>query len=59
MSVDRSYSLYESIRTYQDRGMMKWAAFATGELTDAEKKFFEEELNDTKEKNAEINNFYI
>ncbi|TXK45942.1 YolD-like family protein [Lactococcus sp. dk322] len=35
MSVDRSYSEYEAIRNYQDRGMMKWGAFATGELTDA------------------------
>lgn len=43
MGVDRSYSPYESIRTYQDRGMMKWAAFATGELTEAQKKFREEE----------------
>ncbi|MFK4855027.1 hypothetical protein [Lactococcus petauri] len=47
MSVDRSYSPYESIRTYQDRGMMKWAAFATAELTEAQKKFLEEELNDS------------
>lgn len=42
MSVDRSYSPYESIRTYQDRGMMKWAAFATAELTEAQKNFKEE-----------------
>lgn len=45
MGVDRSYSPYESIRTYQDRGMMKWAAFATAELTEAQKKFTEKELN--------------
>lgn len=45
MSVDRSYSPYESIRTYQDRGMMKWAAFATAELTEAQKKFLEKELS--------------
>lgn len=44
MGVDRSYSPYESIRTYQDRGMMKWAAFATAELTEAQKEFLEEEL---------------
>jgi len=31
MSVDRSYSPYEVIRAYHDRGMMKWGAFATGE----------------------------
>lgn len=43
MSVDRSYSTYESIRTYQDRGMMKWGAFATGELSDAQKIFKEEQ----------------
>lgn len=36
MSVDRSYSPYEVIRTYHDRGMMKWGAFATGELTKAQ-----------------------
>ncbi|WP_416037293.1 hypothetical protein ACL43R_05315 [Lactococcus formosensis] len=58
MSVDRSYSPYESIRTYQDRGMMKWAAFATGELTEAQKKFLEEELNDTKEKNIDTKKDY-
>lgn len=29
----------------QDRGMMKWAAFATAELTEAQKKFLEKELN--------------
>lgn len=42
--VDRSYSSYESIRNYHDRGMMKWGAFATGELTEALKKFTEEQL---------------
>ncbi|MQW24030.1 MULTISPECIES: hypothetical protein [unclassified Lactococcus] len=36
MTVDRSYSEYEAIRNYQDRGMMKWGAFATGELIDAQ-----------------------
>lgn len=46
MGVDRTYSPYESIRTYQDRGMMKWAAFATAELTEAQKKFREEEEED-------------
>ena len=30
--VDRSYSKYKSIRTYVDRGMMKWNPFATAEL---------------------------
>lgn len=43
MTVDRSYSEYEAIRTYHDRGMMKWGAFATGELSEAQKKFMEEE----------------
>ncbi len=42
--VDRSYSPYESIRNYHDRGMMKWGTFATGELTEALKKFTEEQL---------------
>lgn len=42
MTVDRSYSEYEAIRTYHDRGMMKWGAFATGELTEAQKKLMEE-----------------
>ena len=42
--VDRSYSPYESIRNYHDRGMMKWSAFATGELVEAQKKFTEEQL---------------
>lgn len=44
MTVDRSYSEYEAIRTYHDRGMMKWGAFATGELSEAQKIFGEEEL---------------
>jgi hypothetical protein len=26
MTVDHSYSEYEAIRTYHDRGMMKWGA---------------------------------
>lgn len=39
MSVDRSYSPYEVIRMYHDRGMMKWGAFATGELTEAQNTF--------------------
>ena len=43
MTVDRSYSEYEAIRTYNDRGMMKWGAFATGELSEAQKKFIEEQ----------------
>jgi hypothetical protein len=43
MTVDRSYSPYESIRNYQDRGMMKWGAFATGELSEAQRKLREKE----------------
>ncbi|WP_259748875.1 hypothetical protein [Lactococcus lactis] len=42
MSVDRSYSPYEVIRAYHDRGMMKWSAFATGELTEAQNTFEKE-----------------
>lgn len=42
MSVDRSYSPYEVIRAYHDRGMMKWGAFATGELTEAQNTFEKE-----------------
>ncbi|WEA14979.1 hypothetical protein [Lactococcus garvieae] len=42
MTVDRSYSEYEAIRTYHDRGMMKWGAFATGELSEVQKKLLEE-----------------
>ncbi|MBU6001093.1 hypothetical protein KQ236_12245 [Lactococcus lactis] len=42
MSVDRSYSPYEVIRAYHDRGMMKWGAFATGELTEAQSTFEKE-----------------
>lgn len=49
--VDRSYSPYESIRNYHDRGMMKWGAFATGELVEAQKKFTEEQnIEDSKMK---------
>ncbi|MDT2888077.1 hypothetical protein [Lactococcus lactis] len=33
--VDRSYSKYESIRTYEDKGKMKWNPFATAELASA------------------------
>ncbi|WP_195936292.1 hypothetical protein [Lactococcus lactis] len=47
MSVDRSYSPYEVIRAYYDRGMMKWGAFATGELTEAQN-IFEKEKKDDK-----------
>ena len=46
MSVDRSYSTYEVIRAYQDRGMMKWGAFATGELTEAQNTFEKEKKDD-------------
>ncbi|MDG4985101.1 hypothetical protein OGZ51_13215 [Lactococcus lactis] len=37
--VDRSYSKYESIRTYEDRGKMKWNPFATAELTSAHRDY--------------------
>ena len=46
MSVDRSYSPYEVIRMYHDRGMMKWGAFATGELTEAQNTFEKERKED-------------
>ena len=46
MSVDRSYSPYEVIRAYHDRGMMKWGAFATGELTEAQNSFEKEKKED-------------
>ncbi|WP_282668035.1 hypothetical protein [Lactococcus cremoris] len=46
MSVDRSYSPYEVIRAYHDRGMMKWGAFATGELTEAQSTFEKEKKDD-------------
>lgn len=46
MSVDRSYSPYEVIRMYHDRGMMKWGAFATGELTEAQNSFKKEKKDD-------------
>lgn len=42
MSVNRPYSPYEVIRVYCDRGMMKWGAFATGELTEAQNTFEKE-----------------
>ena len=48
MSVDRSYSPYEVIRAYHDRGMMKWGAFATGELTEAQNTFEKEKKEDKK-----------
>ncbi|WP_205272402.1 hypothetical protein [Lactococcus taiwanensis] len=37
--VDRSYSKYESIRTYEDRGKMKWNPFATAELASAHREY--------------------
>lgn len=37
--VDRSYSKYESIRTYEDRGKMKWDPFATAELASAHREY--------------------
>ena len=46
MSVDRSYSPYEVIRAYHDRGMMKWGAFATEELTEAQNTFEKEKKDD-------------
>lgn len=46
MSVDRSYSPFEVIRTYHDRGMMKWGAFATGELTEAQNTFEKKQKKD-------------
>ncbi|WP_285015280.1 hypothetical protein [Lactococcus garvieae] len=56
MTVDRSYSEYEAIRTYHDRGMMKWGAFATGELSEAQKTLVEEELI-AEEKGAKFSPF--
>ncbi|CEF52419.1 MULTISPECIES: hypothetical protein [Lactococcus] len=49
MTVDRSYSEYEAVRTYHDRGMMKWGAFATGELSEAQKQLMEEEGEESNE----------
>ena len=46
MSVDRSYSPYEVNRAYNDRGMMKLGAFATGELTEAQNTFEKEKKDD-------------
>lgn len=40
--VDRSYSKYESIRTYEDRGKMKWNPFATAELASAHRDYHSE-----------------
>lgn len=40
--VDRSYSKYESIRIYQDRGKMKWNPFATAELASAHRDYHSE-----------------
>lgn len=37
--VDRSYSKYKSIRTYEDRGKMKWNPFATAELASAHREY--------------------
>lgn len=37
--VDRSYSKYEPIRTYEDRGKMKWNPFATAELASAHRDY--------------------
>ena len=37
--VDRLYSKYESIRTYEDRGKMKWNPFATAELASAHREY--------------------
>lgn len=46
MTVERSYSSYETIRTYHDKGMMKWGAFATNDLTDAQNLFADEDKKD-------------
>lgn len=40
--VDRSYSKYESIRIYEDRGKMKWNPFATAELASAHRDYHSE-----------------
>lgn len=40
--VDRSYSKYESIRIYEDRGKMKWSPFATAELASAHRDYHSE-----------------
>ena len=40
--IDRSYSKYESIRTYEDRGKMKWNPFATAELASAHRDYHSE-----------------
>ena len=37
--VDSSYSKYESIRTYEDRGKMKWNPFATEEVASAHRDY--------------------
>lgn len=36
--VDRSYSQYEEVRAYRDRGMMKWQGFYLSEHTSEMKK---------------------
>ncbi|MCT4435521.1 hypothetical protein EFO12_07055, partial [Lactococcus cremoris] len=36
------------IRAYHDRGMMKWGAFATGELTEAQNTFEKDKKDDKK-----------
>lgn len=38
--VDRSYSPFEAIRTYQDRRGMKWNPFATAELAAAHREYY-------------------
>ncbi|CDG03764.1 hypothetical protein [Lactococcus lactis] len=38
--VDRSYSPFEAIRTYQDRRAMKWNPFATAELAAAHREYY-------------------
>lgn len=37
--VDRSYSKYEAIRTYEDRGKIKWNPFETAELASAHRDY--------------------
>lgn len=39
MKVDRTYHEYESVRMYKDRGMVKWAPFATAELGSAQRDY--------------------
>ncbi len=42
--VDRSYTSYGYIRNYHDTGIIKWVAFTTGVLVEAQKKFTKAQL---------------